>query len=156
MADRRDCIMVLPSEGSRDALLTAIAKARGWVATIASCDDFVAWSEHHLDFLRKFAPSRRSLRALAAHIGQSRRSRAFRALFRGLEPRFEHIKTLVRVLNRTERTDRCTFDERLYISSAPLDIEQIANGGRGHRGVESKHWLLDIDRLAMSSWSCSS
>ena len=28
-------------------------------ATIASCDDFdeiAAWGEHHLDFLRKFAP----------------------------------------------------------------------------------------------------
>jgi hypothetical protein len=121
-------------------------------ATIASCDDFVAWSEHHLDFLRKFAPSRRSLRAMAAHIGQSRRSRAFRGAVSRAGAALRTHRTLVRVLNRTEHADRCTFDERLYISSAPLDIERIANGVRGHRGVESKHWLLDINRLTMSSW----
>ena len=33
-------------------------------ATIAACDDFdeiVAWGEHHLDFLRQFAPFHHSL-----------------------------------------------------------------------------------------------
>ncbi len=42
------------------------------------------------------------------------------------QPNFNHIKTIVRVVNRTELKDRCTFDERLYISSAPLDIERLA------------------------------
>lgn len=59
-------------------------------------------------------------------------------------PRFRNIKTLVKVLNRTEHADRCTFDTRLYISSAALDIERLANGVRGHWGVESMHWLLDV------------
>lgn len=59
-------------------------------------------------------------------------------------PRFTNIKTLVKVLNRTEHADRCTFDTRLYISSAALDIERLANGARGHWGVESMHWLLDV------------
>ena len=59
-------------------------------------------------------------------------------------PRFTTIKTLVKVLNRTEHVDRCTFDTRLYISSAPLDIDRLANGARGHWGVESMHWLLDV------------
>jgi predicted transposase YbfD/YdcC len=61
------------------------------------------------------------------------------------QPRFENIETLVRVLNRTEYADRCTFDTRLYISSAPLDIERLAAGARGHWGVESMHWLLDME-----------
>ncbi|HEX3205299.1 MAG TPA: ISAs1 family transposase, partial [Propionibacteriaceae bacterium] len=60
------------------------------------------------------------------------------------QPKFNHIKTLVKVVNRTELKDRCTLDERLYISSAPLDIERIARGVRGHWGVESMHWLLDV------------
>jgi hypothetical protein len=56
-------------------------------AAIASCDDFdeiVAWGKKSSGFSAKVraVPSRRSLRALVAHIGQSRRSRAFRA-FRG-------------------------------------------------------------------------
>ncbi len=55
------------------------------------------------------------------------------------------LETLVRVLNRTEYADRCTFDTRLYISSAPLDIERLAAGARGHWGVESMHWLLDVE-----------
>jgi len=61
------------------------------------------------------------------------------------QPRFENIKTLVHVLNRTEYADRCTFDTRVYICSAPLDIERIAAGARGHWGVESMHWQLDVE-----------
>ena len=61
------------------------------------------------------------------------------------QPRFENIKTLVRILNRTEYADRCTFDTRLYISSVPLDIERLACAARGHWGVESMHWLLDVE-----------
>jgi len=60
------------------------------------------------------------------------------------QPRFKGIKTLVHVLNRSEYADRCTFDSRIYISSAPLDIERLASGARGHWGVESMHWLLDV------------
>ena len=58
-------------------------------------------------------------------------------------PRFNHIRTIVKVVNRTEFKDRCTQDTRLYISSAPLDIERLAHGSRAHWGVESMHWLLD-------------
>jgi predicted transposase YbfD/YdcC len=60
------------------------------------------------------------------------------------QPRFKNIKTLVHVLNRTEHSDRCTFDTRVYICSAPLDIERIAAAARGHWGVESMHWELDV------------
>jgi len=60
------------------------------------------------------------------------------------QPKFNRIKTIIKVVNRTEFKDRCTFDERLYISSAPLDIERIAHGVREHWGVESMHWLLDV------------
>jgi predicted transposase YbfD/YdcC len=56
----------------------------------------------------------------------------------------KHIKSILKVVNRTEFKDRCTYDERLYISSAPLDIERLADGCRGHWGVESMHWLLDV------------
>lgn len=61
------------------------------------------------------------------------------------QPRFNHIKTIVKVVNRTEFKDHCTQDERLYISSAPLDIERLAHGARAHWGVESMHWLLDVE-----------
>ena len=60
------------------------------------------------------------------------------------QPRFTDIKTIVKVHARTEHADRCTFDTRYYISSAPLDIERIATR-RGHWGVESMHWLLDVE-----------
>lgn len=60
------------------------------------------------------------------------------------QPKFNHVKTIIKVINKTELKDRCTFDERLYISSASLDIERIAQGVRGHWGVESMHWQLDV------------
>jgi hypothetical protein len=58
-------------------------------------------------------------------------------------PRFSNIKTLVKVHARVEYPDRCSFETRDCISSAPCDIERLAAGIRGHRGVESMHWLLD-------------
>ena len=61
------------------------------------------------------------------------------------QPGFTNIKTLVRVLNRTEYRDKCTFDTRYFISSAPLDIDRLAQAVRGHWGVESMHWLLDVE-----------
>ncbi len=61
------------------------------------------------------------------------------------QPRFKNIKTIVKVYARVEYADRCSFDTRYYISSAPLDIERIASGARGHWGVESMHWLLDVE-----------
>jgi predicted transposase YbfD/YdcC len=61
------------------------------------------------------------------------------------QPRFTAIKTIVKVDTRTEHADRSTFDTRTYISSAPLDIERISKAIRGHWGVESMHWLLDVE-----------
>jgi len=61
------------------------------------------------------------------------------------QPRFATIKTIVKVDTRTEHTDRSTFDRRTYISCAALDIERIAKAIRGHWGVESMHWLLDVE-----------
>jgi predicted transposase YbfD/YdcC len=61
------------------------------------------------------------------------------------QPGFTTIKTLIKVQSRTEHHDRCTFDTRYFISSAPLDIDRMAGAVRGHWGVESMHWLLDVE-----------
>jgi predicted transposase YbfD/YdcC len=62
------------------------------------------------------------------------------------EPRFTHIKTIVKIDLLTEYPDQSTTsDTCLYISSAPLDIDRLANAARGHWAVESMHWLLDVE-----------
>jgi predicted transposase YbfD/YdcC len=61
------------------------------------------------------------------------------------QPRFSGIKTILKVEERAEHSDRTTFDTRFFISSAPIDIERLANAARGHWGVESMHWLLDVE-----------
>ena len=44
-----------------------------------------------------------------------------------------------------ETKDRCRFDTRYYISSAPLDAEAAARAVRGHWGIENRlHWVLDV------------
>jgi predicted transposase YbfD/YdcC len=60
------------------------------------------------------------------------------------QPRFRGIQTIVKIVNRTELADRCTLDVRHYISSAPRDIERLAEAARGHWAVESLHWHLDV------------
>ena len=61
------------------------------------------------------------------------------------QPRFTDIATIVKVEEHVEHADRTTSDTRYFISSAPLDIERLAQGIRGHWGVESMHWLLDVE-----------
>src|SRR3981081_1356641 len=61
------------------------------------------------------------------------------------QPRFTNIKSLAKVYARAEYADRCSFDTRYFISSAAPDIERIAAAIRGHWGVESMHWLLDVE-----------
>lgn len=61
------------------------------------------------------------------------------------QPRFSNIRTLLMVQDRTEHAHRSTFDTRYYITSASLDIERLAKAVRGHWGVESMHWLLDVE-----------
>jgi predicted transposase YbfD/YdcC len=61
------------------------------------------------------------------------------------QPRFTGIKTLVKVVSRVEHADRSTFDTRYFICSATNDIDRIAQATRGHWGVESMHWLLDVE-----------
>lgn len=61
------------------------------------------------------------------------------------QPRFRHIKTLLRVVNRTEYKDKCTTDARYFICSAPRDVARLAQAVRGHWGIESMHWLLDVE-----------
>jgi predicted transposase YbfD/YdcC len=60
------------------------------------------------------------------------------------QPRFSNIKSIIKVDSRTEHADRSTFETRTYICSARLDIDRIAKAIRGHWGVESMHWLLDV------------
>ncbi len=44
------------------------------------------------------------------------------------QPRFNNIKTILKVHARAEYADRCSFETHYHISSAPLDIERIARG----------------------------
>lgn len=61
------------------------------------------------------------------------------------QPRFLTIKTILKVHTRFEYADRSSSSEtRYFISSAPLDIDRLATSVRGHWGVESMHWLLDV------------
>ena len=61
------------------------------------------------------------------------------------QPRFPAIKTLIEVRSITEQAGRISRETRTYISNAPLDIERLAAAIRGHWGVESMHWLLDVE-----------
>ena len=60
-------------------------------------------------------------------------------------PTSRHSSRSVAAPSRAEHADRGTFDTRYFICSAPLDIDRLANGIRGHWGIESMHWLLDVE-----------
>ena len=61
------------------------------------------------------------------------------------ELRLPGVASVIRVVSRTQLRDRCRFDTRYYISSAPLTAESAANAVRGHWAIEnSLHWVLDV------------
>jgi len=61
------------------------------------------------------------------------------------ELRLPDVACVVRVASRTELKDRCRFETRYYISSAPLTAARAAEAVRGHWRIEnSLHWVLDI------------
>jgi predicted transposase YbfD/YdcC len=61
------------------------------------------------------------------------------------ELRLPAVASIVRVSSRTELADRCRFETRYYISSAPLTAKRAALAVRGHWGIENQlHWVLDV------------
>lgn len=60
------------------------------------------------------------------------------------EPRFEGLKSLVMTTTRTERHGKVSQETRYFISSAALSPERAAEAIRGHWGIESMHWVLDV------------
>lgn len=60
------------------------------------------------------------------------------------EPRFPGLACLVKTVTRTERRDKTTEETRYFLSSATLSPERAAQAIRGHWGIESLHWVLDV------------
>jgi len=60
------------------------------------------------------------------------------------EPRCPGLKTLIQTTTRTERRVKTTEETRYFISSAVLSPERAAEAIRGHWGIESMHWVMDV------------
>lgn len=60
------------------------------------------------------------------------------------ELRFPGLKCLIRATNRTEWRGKVTQETRYFLSSAPLAPQRAAEAIRGHWGIESLHWVLDV------------
>ena len=60
------------------------------------------------------------------------------------EPRFPSLACLIQTTTHSERRGRVSEQTRYYISSAELSPERAAHAIRGHWGIESLHWVLDV------------
>jgi predicted transposase YbfD/YdcC len=60
------------------------------------------------------------------------------------EHRFPSLKSLIETTTQSERRGKTTRETRYFISSARLTPERAAEAIRGHWGVESLHWVLDV------------
>jgi predicted transposase YbfD/YdcC len=61
------------------------------------------------------------------------------------ETRLPDVASLIRIQGRTELKDRCRFETRYYVSSAPLTAAKAGEAVRGHWAIEnSLHWVLDV------------
>ena len=61
------------------------------------------------------------------------------------ELRLSGVAAIVKVESKAELKDRCRFETRYYIASAPLSPQAAAAAVRGHWGIENQlHWVLDV------------
>ena len=61
------------------------------------------------------------------------------------EPRLPGIKTVVRILTRTELRDRCRTETRTFISSRILSAREALDAVRAPWAIENAlHWVLDV------------
>lgn len=61
------------------------------------------------------------------------------------ELRLPDVAAIVRVESKAELKDRCRFETRYYVASAPLSAQAAAAAVRGHWGIENRlHWVLDV------------
>jgi predicted transposase YbfD/YdcC len=60
------------------------------------------------------------------------------------EPRFPGLQCLIRTTTRSERRGKVSEQTRYYISSDALSPARAAEAIRGHWGIESLHWVLDV------------
>ncbi len=60
------------------------------------------------------------------------------------EHRFPSLASLIQSTTQVERGGKTTRETRFFISSARLTPERAAEAIRGHWGVESLHWVLDV------------
>lgn len=58
---------------------------------------------------------------------------------------WKNCKTIIMVKSaRTLNGQLASVEKRYYISSLPADAHRAANTVRGHWGIESTHWILDV------------
>ncbi len=60
------------------------------------------------------------------------------------EPRFIGLQSLVKTTTRTEWRGKLSEETRYFISSATLTPARAAEAIRAHWGIESLHWVLDV------------
>jgi len=54
------------------------------------------------------------------------------------------LKPIAMTRNTINKNDEETSETRYFISSLPLDVNEVARAIRGHWMVESYHWHLDV------------
>jgi len=54
------------------------------------------------------------------------------------------LKSIAMTRNTIEKDGKTTVEQRYFISSLPVDVDEIARAIRGHWMVESYHWHLDV------------
>ena len=60
------------------------------------------------------------------------------------EPRFPGLRCLIRATTRSECRGKLSAQTRYFIASTPISPERAAEAIRGHWGIESLHWVLDV------------
>lgn len=63
---------------------------------------------------------------------------------RGVVRGWSGLRTIGQVISRVSHAAKESSDVRYYIGSRPARVKEFAESTRGHWGIESMHWVLDV------------
>ena len=63
---------------------------------------------------------------------------------RGVARGWSRLRTIGQVISTVSHRDKESSDVRYYIVSRPPRVREFAESTRGHWGIESMHWILDV------------
>ena len=149
----KDCIITIDAMGTQREIAKQIVKQKGHYVLAVKGNQKMLYEEirDYLDDPQFEAELKGSAQHYSQTIESARSQIETREYYQSdqiawmVEKKNWHrLQTIGKVVTTIEKSGKKTQETRYYISSCKADIKQFQQAVRGHWGIESMHWHLDV------------